>query len=173
MRRILHCAALVVIVSLASTSGAAEMISFPSLLSNGDFEDWVNVNEPEKWLVRGWAGATQADPFLGKYAAMVHNGQPWEGGVYQEVRHPGYPLMFGCVHYAELDWGNEIILIFKDAFREEISRKSWTSAPGTWHKIHSLVRPPQGTVFIEVYLQPAIDGISVMWVDHVFLIPLP
>ena len=148
----------------------AGQICFPSEIANGSFEDW-GPQYPTGWERYMTVNASPTDPLLGQHAVELSNGQPWDGYLYQDFPCPAYPLFFGCAHWSWNGWGDEIAVIYFDGAMQEISRQIWESGTGGWQLIKTVLRPPDGTATIRVALVPMLDGLGVLVVDHVFMIP--
>ncbi len=166
--RLLMVAALLLGMSSSLQAGA---IWFPSRITNGSFERWQG-NSPVGWKEAGWISASPTDPFLGEYAVELSNSQPWAGFIYQEFSYSSGSFLFGCAHWSWYNWGDKIWIIYYDAQMNQISSQSWYSHPGDWQIILTVLRPPEDTATIRIELEPQLDALGILIVDHVFVVPL-
>jgi hypothetical protein len=158
-------------ISVTPSAVRADDIVFPSFVTNGSFEEWGHYL-PNGWHGYGSINAYQADPFYGEYAVQLTNAMPWDGYLYQEIPYRGGPVLFGCAHWSAFLLGDEIIVRYLDAEMNEISHRVWESRSGDWRVIMELLRPPVETWVIRVELVPMLDGIGMLIVDHLFMIPI-
>jgi len=166
-------AGVIFLLALESSLSVADEIWFPSRVTNGSFEEWQEPYVPVGWWLSGWASCSPADPFLGKYSVVVANGQPWDGYLYQDIPYRTGTLLFGGAHRTTGWEPNEIILSFLDASMQEISNQRWLSEDSRWQFILTTLQPPDGTCTIRIKLRPFEDGLADLFVDHMFMIPVP
>lgn len=163
--------ALAPVISVNVPPIQADDIAFPSLVTNGSFEEW-GPSFPIGWRGEGWISADQADPFYGEYTVQLTNVMPWDGYLYQDFPYHDGSVLFGCAHWSAYISGDEIIVRYFDSEMNEISHREWESHSSDWGIILELLHPPEETSVIRVELVPMLDGIGILVTDHVFMIPV-